>query len=359
MRILIVKRDKLGDMLLTTPLIAGLRRALPDAEVSVLASDYCGWVVKADPDLAHLWTYPRLRLSSLLRPAEIVRYRRAFSEVRRVRFDAAIAAGGDYSPRAVEKALAAGAARTIAYAPAGHPYGARLTDRMEPPQSGHETDRMLALAKPLGVDLEDLELFPRFALPSPALSFRNAWLAERGLQPGGYVVLGLGARKRVRQPSTEQVLRWTARWREAHGLQTVFMWTPGKGSPLYPGDDEVAEPVLAAKRADIHPFRGPIPEALGLIWGAAASVFPDSGLMHFAAASPGGVVGLFSAASTSPEQWAPRGARARWVLAPQTVPELGDDSVFTPLQRLLAEGVSLAVVKDEPTGRASLRTAPG
>jgi heptosyltransferase-3 len=359
MRILIVKRDKLGDMLLTTPLVAGLRRALPAAEVSVLASDYCGWVVRDDPDIAHLWTYPRLRAASLVRPGELVRYWKSFSAVRRHKFDVAIAAGGEYSDRAVKKALAARARRTIAYAPGSHRYGVRLTDPVQPPQGGHEMDRMLALARPLGVELSPTAFAPRFFLPERASTFAQGWLRQHGLQPGRYVVLGLGARKRVRQPSTEQVLRWAARWRAEHGLQTVFMWTPGKGTPLYPGDDDVAEPVLAAGRADIHPFRGPIPEALGLVWGAAASVFPDSGLMHFAAASPGGVVGLFAASSsTSPEQWAPRGPRARWVLAERTVPELGDDALFDPLQDLLA-ATAPAIVKEEAMRPASLRRAPG
>lgn len=337
MKILIVKRDKLGDMLLTTPLIVHLARSLPGAEISVLASEYCGWVVKDNPDVARLWTYPRLRFSSLLRVPELWKYWKAFRTVRTSRFDVAIAAGGEYSRRAVERALAAGAKRTIAYAPADHPFGPRLTDSLPPPAGGHEMDRMLALAAPLGVPAPVEPIAPRYTLPGEAASFAGRWLAERKLERGGYVVLGLGTRKRLRQPSTEQILRWSESWRERHGLQTVFMWTPGKGSPLYPGDDEVAEPVLAAGRADIHPFRGPILEALGLIWGAAASVFPDSGLMHFAAASPGGVVGLFAASPSWPEQWAPRGPRARWLLAPETVPQLDDATLLGEVERLLRE----------------------
>jgi ADP-heptose:LPS heptosyltransferase len=169
--------------------------------------------------------------------------------------------------------------------------------------------------------------------------FAKRWLDERGLAAGRFVVLGLGARRALRQPSTEQVLRWSARWRERHGLQTVFMWTPGQGSRLYPGDDQIAAPVLGAGRGDIHPFRGPIPEALGLIWQAAASVFPDSGLMHFASASPGGVLGLFGG---SAEQWAPRGPRARWLVAPSSVPALADAAVYDELDRLLTGGSSPA-----------------
>jgi ADP-heptose:LPS heptosyltransferase len=334
MRILIVKRDKLGDMLLTTPLIAHLRGSLPGAEISVLASEYCGWVVRDCPDLARLWTYPRLSARSIFTPLDFLRYWNVLREVRAARFDVAIAAGGEYSPRAVKKALAPRARRTIAYAPSGHPFGPQLTDALPPAPGGHEMDRMLALAAPLGVH-RPTALNPEYRLPGTARAFAERWLGERSLSRGGFVVLGLGARRRARQPSTEQILRWTARWRDAYGLQTVFMWTPGRGSRLYPGDDDVANPVLEAGRKDIHPFRGPILEAIGLIWHAAASVFPDSGLMHFAAASPGGVVGLFAGSPSWPEQWAPRGPRARWLLAPSSVPELADDIVFRELEALI------------------------
>ena len=336
MRILIVKRDKLGDMLLTTPLISHLSSSLAGAELCVLASDYCGWVVRDFPGISKRWTYPRLRAGSIFNPAEIYRYWATFRGARAMRFDAAIAAGGEYSPRAVEKALAVRAARTIAYAPSDHAYGPRLTDAVEPPKSGHEIDRMLALAAPLGVEAPKRPMAPVFNLPGSARAFAERWLVERGLAAGHFVVLGLGARKSVRQPSTAQILRWTARWRDGHGLQTVFMWTPGRGSRLYPGDDLVAAPVLAAGRKDIHPFRGPVIEALGLIWHAAASVFPDSGLMQFSAASPGGVLGLFASSPSWPDQWSPRGPRARWLLAPGVVPELQDDEVFDSLEPLLA-----------------------
>ena len=135
----------------------------------------------------------------------------------------------------------------------------------------------------------------------------------------------------------------TASWRRAEfrrrwNLATVFMWTPGKsGDPLYPGDDDVAQPVLDANAPDIHPFRGPIPEALGLIWSARTSLFPDSGLMQFAAASPGGVLGFFAETDVSPApaQWAPRGPRADFLEAKQSVAELPDALVYDRLEKLI------------------------
>ena len=45
MKILIVKRDKLGDMIVTTPMLRLLRTALPDAQIHLLAAEYNLWVV--------------------------------------------------------------------------------------------------------------------------------------------------------------------------------------------------------------------------------------------------------------------------------------------------------------------------
>ena len=161
-------------------------------------------------------------------------------------------------------------------------------------------------------------------LPAASAAFATRWLAERGLKRGQYVVLGLGARRPKKQPTSEQVLAWSAHFKQRWGLDTVFMWTPGKsGDPLYPGDDAWRSRCSMRQSRglapQLHPFRGPIAEALGLIWSARTSLFPDSGLMHFAAASPGGVLGFFAetGVSPAPAQWAPRGAKAAWLEAPQ------------------------------------------
>jgi ADP-heptose:LPS heptosyltransferase len=95
--------------------------------------------------------------------------------------------------------------------------------------------------------------------------------------------------------------------------------------------------VLARRLPHLHPFRGPIPEALGLIWQARTTLIPDSGLMHFAAASPGGVLGFFAdpADSAPAERWSPRGPRARWIEAPRRIGDLDDDAVLGELAPLL------------------------
>ena len=116
------------------------------------------------------------------------------------------------------------------------------------------------------------------------------------------------------------------------------MWTPGTSSnPAYPGDDALAQAVLDQRLSHVHPFRGPIEPALGLIFAAQTSIIPDSGLMHFAAASPGGVVGLFADPldSAPASRWAPLGPRARHLEAPARIADASDDDLFAELAPLL------------------------
>lgn len=342
LKILVIKRDKLGDLLLTTPLLIHLRTALPWAQIHLLANDYNAWVVADEPSIDQRWIYRRVRHGGrvdLKAAWDILMQNR---RLRAQRFDAAIVANGSCSPRAIERALAVGATRVIAYVDPAHAARAsyrRLTDPLPERAGMHEVDRLLAMAVPLGVAPPAHAPDPRYRLPARCAAEARKWIAGQGLDVGRYVVIGLGARRAKKQPAKGQVIAWSRRLKEEHGLDTVFMWTPGRsGDPRYPGDDDVAQPVLDEHVPWIRPFRGPVQPAVGLIWHARTSIFPDSGLMHFAAASPGGVLGLFAEAAVSPppSQWAPRGSKAAYLEAQHSVSELSDEQVFAALRSNLS-----------------------
>ena len=342
MKVLVIKRDKIGDLLLTTPLLAQLKAGLPQVETHLLANDYNAWVAAGNPHVDRVWVYRRVRHAGRVSPGAAWQWLWQRLALKRERYDWVIVANGDESPRAIRRGLSLEGARTVARCadPAKYP---RLTDPLPPDIASHEVDRLLALLGPLGVAPPQGEIFPTYKIPKESSAFALHWLTGRGLAPGNYVVLGLGARRPKKQPSTAQVLAWSAHLKQRGGLDTVFMWTPGRSDDrLYPGDDDVAQPVLdAASRGhapQIHPFRGPLSEALGLIWSARTSIFPDSGLMHFAAASPGGVLGLFAEAdiSPAPAQWAPRGPKAEYLEADKSVSELAEALVRERLARLTA-----------------------
>ena len=320
MKILILKRDKLGDLLLTTPMFARLRESFPDAHIELLASEYNAWVAYGNPNLNRIHAYPRVRTGRSVSIRAALSQIIQFAMLRRIRYDWIIVAQGEDSPRAIQRALYLTADRTVAYAAVGQRYGRKLTDALLPPDTGHESQRVLDLLRPLGASTALPAAAPYFLLPESARREADSWLAEHGLAHGTYLVLGLGARRARKQPTTAQILRWVERIYSRYSLKTVFMWTPGaSNNPLYPGDDDIAAPVLAANLPPLIPFRGLLKPALGLIWSARTSIFPDSGLMHFASASPGAVLGLFGDTALFTQKWAPLGPNARYLCAERSI----------------------------------------
>jgi ADP-heptose:LPS heptosyltransferase len=348
-RLLIIKRDKLGDLLLTRPVLDRARTLVPDAEIHLLANDYNAWVASDHPAIARTWVFPRVRRGGRMHPLALLRQIPLGWQLRRQRFDWAFVMGGDESHRAIRRALRTGARRVVAYARDRRRYGRGLTDALIPPHEGHEVARMLALLAPLaqahpandsfGADLAIGDAAPTFEVSAAATTFATQWLRERGVAPRAYVVIGLGARRAKKQPTPAQVARWSTHIHAAHGLATVLMWTPGASTnPAYPGDDVLAQAVLDQRLPHVLPFRGPIEPALGLIFSARTSIIPDSGLMHFAAASPGGVLGLFAdpGDSAPASRWAPLGSRARHLEAPARIADVPDDDIFAAVAPLLA-----------------------
>ncbi len=340
MKILILKRDKIGDMLLMTPMLAHLRRSLPDAEIHLLANDYNAWVIQDDPNIDKLWIYPRVKFGDEVRPFAVFKQIWQLLALRAQRYYFAIAGGGVVSPRAIKRVLKLGAKRTVAFCE-GLDLCARLTDSLPFPKQVHEVDLNLRLLAPLGIAPPAQPELPVYRLPEQWQQSARDWLKREGLQPGGYIVLGLNARRAKRKPTEAQIFRWSAHIKQQWGLDTVFAWMPGPAdSKLYPGDDELVQPILAKKPDYMHPFSysDSVMPLLGLVWNAKLSIFPDGGLAHLAAASPGGVLAFFADTTVSPHpsQWGPRGCNAAYLEADKSVEELTDEQVFAVVARLIA-----------------------
>src|SRR5262252_5157407 len=98
-RILIVKRDKIGDMLLTTPLLAHLRERLPQARIDVLCTDYNGWVLEGNRNANERFELPRIRVGATLRLGKIPANIALRSKLALAQYDVALVAQGEESAR--------------------------------------------------------------------------------------------------------------------------------------------------------------------------------------------------------------------------------------------------------------------
>ena len=349
MKIVILKRDKVGDMLLVTPMLAHLRAALPRAEIHMLANDYNAWVLEGNPHLDRLWVYPRVRHGASLRPWAVWEQLKQVWQLRRERFDFAIAAGGVISPRAVERIGRLNAKRTIAYAGANKDNRdtdaalfAHLTDPLAYNRTLHEVESNLHLLTPLGVAAPAHTIYPQYTLRDPWLADGREWVTSQGLTPGRFVVIGLNARRVKRKPAAGQILAWSRHFKEKLGLDSVLIWQPGPADDrVYPGDDEIVAPFIGQLPPYLKPFRNPadVRAALGVLWHAATSIFPDGGIAHLASVSPGGVLALFAETDVSPhpDNWRPYAANGAYLEARKTVAEISDDQVFAKVDWLLGK----------------------
>ena len=58
-RILVIRRDNIGDLACTTPLLRALRSQLPDAYLAALVTQYNAAVLAGNPDLDAVIPIPR------------------------------------------------------------------------------------------------------------------------------------------------------------------------------------------------------------------------------------------------------------------------------------------------------------
>ncbi|TAM87364.1 lipopolysaccharide heptosyltransferase family protein [bacterium] len=59
MKLLLVRTDRIGDLILSTPAIASFRRSFPDARIDALCSPYNAVVLEGNPDVDCVLTLPR------------------------------------------------------------------------------------------------------------------------------------------------------------------------------------------------------------------------------------------------------------------------------------------------------------
>lgn len=341
MKIIILKRDKLGDLLLTTPMLQLLKSFFPGSKLAVIAPESSAWILKDAPFIDELYSYPKPKSFNLKGIIALIKQVNIFLKIRSEKYDVAIAAGGDYSHRAVKRLLWMKAKRTISYVPKNvmiRGITDPITELNSLESRLHESLRMIELIKPINHSNKPLKHFNvYYNPPRDWLEKAQKFLATHQLKSKQYIVFGLGSRREKKQASQEQIIETAKFLYRRYKMKTILVWTPGsKNNKDYPGDDEIAYKILEKAKKEIIPLRAPLDLTIGVVWLSRKSIFPDSGLMHFAAASPGGVIGLFAETNISPHpnQWGPLGVNSTYIEAKKTIKELNSKFLLQKLKYL-------------------------
>lgn len=305
-KILIVRRDNIGDLICTLPLVASIRALNPDARIDLLVNSYCAPVVTNNPDVDHVYIYTKAKHKDAEESTLAVHWRRLWLtlKLRALRYDWLILASVGYSPRPLRWAKQVRAKRAVGFVDAENLGKDKvLTDPVLLDQRAvrHEVEYLMQLLEPFGSVA---------AIPAARISPEAGALtaARRLLRPVGDHKPLVGINISARLPSQQ----WPAeRFIELiHHLQAaahcLLFWAPGSLSNAgHPGDDEKAAEILTACAGlDVAPY--PTKFLGQLIAGISVTdllVTADGGALHIGAACNKPIVALFG--DSDSRQWYP------------------------------------------------------
>ena len=284
--VLVVRTDdRVGNALLTIPLVRALQRALPGARVDLLLASRRAGVAEGLPDLRVI------RFDKRAGPIRLVRF------LRRLRgaYDVAIDAAHWHAFSLTSALLARWAARRWVIGADRGP--ARLAYAGIAPLPAPGTPDVVAkleLAAPLGLRLSAAPMETSLGrLPSPV--------------PGRFAALNPGARKGDHRWPAARFGALARRLRDERGLRSAVFWGPG--------EEALAEEVARASAGAAAPAPPTDLDRLAAAFRAAELVVTnDPGPMHLAVACGAPVVAVFL--DEAGLRWAQPGPRFEAVVAP-------------------------------------------
>ena len=340
--ILVIRRDNIGDLVCTTPLIHALRGRFPRARLCVLVNSYNRPVVENNPDIDAVYAYMKAKHRGKGESLFGVYWKRLqlMRELRRQRFDYVISAGPRFLPRALRLARAIRPKHIIGFTEPGKRGVARI-DMGVPytlPRPLHEAEDIFRLLAPLGITGAPpaMRVFPAAA----AVASARTALRAKGLVPDKLIGVHISARKPLNRWPAENFAALIRRLRRVHDAGFMLFWSPGSASnPRHPGDDEKAQQIMGAL-GDVPILAYPTDRLDQLIAGLSlcrAVVCSDGGAMHIAAALDKPILCFFGKSDIT--RWYPWRTRHVLLQPPShNVADIGVDEAAGAFQRLLAPG---------------------
>jgi len=274
-RILVISLRRIGDLLLTTPLIRSVRRAWPDSQIDVLVFRNTAGIIAGNPDINRVITISQ-------RPT-MAESARLFARVWRS-YDIAISTQSGDRPTVF--AFGAGRLR-IGVTTENDPWLARtlkrfaLHRRVSAAEKLHRVEQMLQLA-----DVLDIPRVPELICPAAAPRSSVA-------RDGSYAVIKVAPMFTYKEWTQDGWRAVTAGLAE-RGLSVVAIGGPGETERRYL--EEVWRGLAA-----IHQLEWT--QTMALLAKARVYIGPDTSTTHLAAAAGCPTIALFG--PTDPRVWGP------------------------------------------------------
>lgn len=302
-RILVVRLDNLGDVLLTTPAIHAIRTTLPNAEITLLASPVGAQVAQLDPDIHDVIVYqaPWMDPWHIL-PQDSQREYAMIETLRQRHFDGAIIFTSFHQSPLPAAYLCYMAGIPLRLAASIDGPGSLLTTRHKHPEHMmHEVERGLDLVRAIGLTTDEQHLV--LDVPNAVRGTIYNLLSLYNVDPQRLlVIVHPGCSMPARTYPWEMYVRVIDLLIERFGATVVITGANAERDLVA----RICSHVKEENRKATLPLAGllPFPGLCALIEIADLTITNNTGPMHIAAAVKTPVVALF-ALTNPPEQWKP------------------------------------------------------
>ena len=302
-KVLLVRLDNLGDVLLTTPAFHAVKVALPHASLTLLASHVGAQVAALNPDIDDVIVYPAPWMDPWRKmPQDSEREQQMIAEIKAQHFDGAIIFTSYHQSPLPSAYLCYLADIPLRVAASVDGPGSLLTTRHKYPDTIiHEVEHNLDLVRVLGMDTDERDL----VLTVPADAKRDiAQLLKIyvGEARRLLVVVHPGCTMPARTYPWEMYVEVINLLIEQLGAFVIVTGAHDE-KPLV---EQILEQVRPENRSATLPMAGtlPFPMFCALIQAADLTITNNTGPMHISAAVKTPVIALF-ALTNPPEQWGP------------------------------------------------------
>ncbi len=324
--ILIVRTDRIGDVVLTTPAIKALRQSYPVARISVLVAPATFDLMSGNPYINEILIDDRVRLNKGL-----FGFGRLVQELRGKRFDLAVIF---HTKRRYNLACAwAGIPYRLGYK--NDKFGFLLTHPLKDVRhlgQKHEAQYCLDVLKAVGVEGGELDMF--IPLQKPAEEWVGRWQEEHHLKPNEFIVVHPGASDPAKCWPAANFAALIDRLIERFGLKIVLI---GSGATAALAQDILRQSRRQSQVIDLT-GRTTLALSASLLRRSCLLISNDSGPVHVAAGVGTAVISLFlrDDPGINPERWRPLGPKS-FILQCKTAPGQVDRSVEAVMK--LAESI--------------------
>ncbi len=326
MNILVIRRDNIGDLVCTTPMLAALREVMPNAWIGVLVNQYNVAVMHGNQDVDEVFAYRKAkhRAPGESKLAVWLETARLMWRMRMMGIDVAVIA----SPGGERYAKMVGARRIVPFRPL---------------ERGHEVERCISMLDELLYCKEILPVAGSLKVRADDCVVRKL-SADIGL--GAEILPRAGVHISARRPKQRwpvEAFAATIRSMLAGDLvkQVLVFWAPGNSTdPTHPGDDEKLLELMAELQHDMRIIPVPTHSLSELVAGLSLIDFmvcADGGAMHIAAGLGKPIICLFGDSNAS--RWHPWGV-PHVVIQPASghVRDVLPDEVLVACRGLIVKG---------------------